>query len=57
MEAVAARTPILALPIAFDHPGGAARSRHHRGCTAPANGGGQPWMSAATVAATASTTT
>jgi zeaxanthin glucosyltransferase len=25
MEAVAARTPILALPIAFDHPGGAAR--------------------------------
>ena len=28
MEAVAARTPILALPIAFDHPGGAARVEH-----------------------------
>lgn len=25
MEAVATRTPILALPVAFDHPGGAAR--------------------------------
>lgn len=25
MEAIAARTPILALPIAFDHPGAAAR--------------------------------
>ena len=28
MDAVAARTPMLALPIAFDHPGGAARMRH-----------------------------
>ena len=28
MDAVAARTPMLALPIAFDHPGGAARVRH-----------------------------
>ena len=25
MEAIATRTPILALPVAFDHPGGAAR--------------------------------
>jgi UDP:flavonoid glycosyltransferase YjiC (YdhE family) len=28
MDAVAAQTPMLALPIAFDHPGGAARMRH-----------------------------
>lgn len=28
MDAVAAKTPMLALPIAFDHPGGAARMRH-----------------------------
>jgi zeaxanthin glucosyltransferase len=28
MDAIAARTPMLALPIAFDHPGGAARVRH-----------------------------
>jgi MGT family glycosyltransferase len=28
MDAVAAQTPMLALPIAFDHPGGAARIRH-----------------------------
>ncbi|KGF80699.1 Zeaxanthin glucosyltransferase [Massilia sp. JS1662] len=27
MDAVAAQTPMLALPIAFDHPGGAARMR------------------------------
>jgi MGT family glycosyltransferase len=28
MDAIAAQTPMLALPIAFDHPGGAARVRH-----------------------------
>lgn len=28
MDAIAAGTPMLALPIAFDHPGGAARVRH-----------------------------
>jgi UDP:flavonoid glycosyltransferase YjiC (YdhE family) len=28
MDAIATRTPMLALPIAFDHPGGAARVRH-----------------------------
>jgi MGT family glycosyltransferase len=28
MDAIATQTPILALPIAFDHPGGAARVRH-----------------------------
>lgn len=28
MDAIAARTPILALPIAFDQPGAAARIRH-----------------------------
>jgi zeaxanthin glucosyltransferase len=28
MDAIAAKTPMLALPIAFDHPGGAARVRH-----------------------------
>jgi zeaxanthin glucosyltransferase len=28
MDAIAASTPMLALPIAFDHPGGAARVRH-----------------------------
>ena len=27
MDAIASRTPMLALPIAFDHPGGAARVR------------------------------
>ena len=28
MDAIAARTPMLALPIAFDHPGAAARVVH-----------------------------
>jgi MGT family glycosyltransferase len=28
MDAIATQTPMLALPIAFDHPGGAARVRH-----------------------------
>ncbi len=28
MDAIGAGTPMLALPIAFDHPGGAARMRH-----------------------------
>jgi MGT family glycosyltransferase len=28
MDAIAANTPMLALPIAFDHPGGAARVKH-----------------------------
>jgi MGT family glycosyltransferase len=28
MDAIAAQAPMLALPIAFDHPGGAARVRH-----------------------------
>jgi MGT family glycosyltransferase len=28
MDAIAAKTPMLALPIAFDHPGGAARVKH-----------------------------
>jgi MGT family glycosyltransferase len=28
LDAIEARTPILALPIAFDHPGSAARVRH-----------------------------